>query len=494
MLLEQLQTKILQDQNFRKELARSSYYWFNHIYFPEYITYPTAPFQKEIYQLLENWQIKFLEVIAFRGSAKSTLAMFGLPIWAVITGKARFPVLFSSTFLQTKLHIYNLKTELEYNSLLVNDFGPFMGQEEWTATEIVLPNYSARIVAKSRGQKIRGIRHKEIRPDLIIIDDIEDSEDVRTKEERDKTYNWFNTEIVPAGDRNTRYIIIGNLLHKDSFMSRIKKILDDKVRDGVCKMFPFFDENGKPIWEEKFSNQYLVEEEKKKYDNRTWQREFLLKIVPEEGQEVKDEWIRYYDKIPEEKVSSQGVGVDLAISEKEGADYTAMVSGKLVTTNEGPKIYILPYPVNERLTFSETIQTAKTVSNVLGLGTYASLWVEDVAYQKAAIQEMQREGLPAKGVSSTTDKRARLRTVATYIENGTVLFPKRGCEDLINQLTGFGVEAHDDLVDAFVLLVQGLISGFSGFYGYMKQMKEEEKKSMGLQDWYEMYRKQIGEF
>jgi len=420
--------------------------------------------------------------------------MFGFPIWAIITGKSRFPVLLSNTFSQTKLYIYNLKTELEYNSLLVEDFGPFVGKEEWTSTDIVISNYNARITAKSKGQRIRGIRHKQFRPDLIIADDIEDSNDVRTKERRDETYRWFNTEVIPTGDRNTRYILIGNLLHRDSFMSRMKDILNTKIRDGICKEYPFFNEKGEPNWPGKFNTPESIEREKRKYDNRTWQREFLLRIVPEEGQEVKDEWIRYYDRIPEEKVSFQGTGIDLAISEEEGADYTAMVSGKLVSTNEGPKIYILPYPVSERLTFSKTIQTAKTVSSILGAGTYTPLWVEDVAYQKAAVQEMQREGLPAKGIKVSTDKRARLRTVATYIENGTVLFPKTGCEDLINQLTGFGIEAHDDLVDAFVLLVQGLMGGFSGFYGYMKQMKEEEKKSMGLQDWYELYRKQTGEF
>jgi len=405
--------------------------------------------------LFENWKINFLEIIAFRGSAKSTIAILGFTIWTIISRKAHFPVLLSDTFPQAKLHIYNLKTELENNKLLFQDFGPFEVNEEWTATNIVLPGYDARIVVKSTGQKIRGIRHKQYRPDIFIIDDIENLEMIRTKEQRDKTYQWFLGDVIPAGDKDTRYILIGNLLHSNAIMSRIREEIQEKGREGVIKEYPFLI-NGKPIWMGKFRTKESIEAEMNKVDYRTWQREYLLKIIPEAGQEVRDEWIQYYDNAPE-AAEYQGTGVDLAISKKETANYTAMVSGKLVITDEKPRIYVMPFPVNERLSSYETIERAKNVSLALGDGSLTSVWVEDVAYQRAAIEGMERAGLPAEGVKVSVDKRARVRTVATYIQNGTVLFPKKGCEDLIIQLTGFGVEAYDDLVDAFVYLVQALM-------------------------------------
>ena len=55
------------------------------------------------------------------------------------------------------------------------------------------------------------------------------------------------------------------------------------------------------------------------------------------------------------------------------------------------------------------------------------------------------------------DKRARLRVAARYIRNGTVKFPRSGCEQLLNQLFGFGSEKHDDLVDALVYLILGVV-------------------------------------
>jgi len=32
--------------------------------------------------------------------------------------------------------------------------------------------------------------------------------------------------------------------------------------------------------------------------------------------------------------------------------------------------------------------------------------------------------------------------------DGTVLFPRTGCEELLQEVFGLGTEAHDDLVDA----------------------------------------------
>ena len=450
--------EILTSKETRKIAVKNSFALFFLVYFGHYAKYKSGSFQKEIKDLLQDRDNKFLEIIAFRGSSKSTMSTLAFPIWEVISGNARFPILISDTFGQAKMHIYNLKTELENNEGLVKDWGPFEENEEWTSTGLVLPRYDARISAKSTGQKVRGLRHKQYRPDLFVIDDIENLQMIRTKEQRDKTYQWFIGDVVPAGDVDTRYILIGNLLHSDSIMARIKNEILQGVRNGIVKEFPFFNEDGTPRWSEKFTTPEKVEEEKKKYDHRAWQREFLLKIVPEEGQIIKDEWIKYYDNVPEEASMAVGTGVDLAISKKATADFTAMVSGKLYKVSGEPKAYIMPNPVHDRLSGFETTERGRAISVALGNGSVTPMWVEDVAYQKMQIESMVRAGLPVKGIKVSSDKRARLMTIAAYVENGQVLFPRTGCEDLIAELVGFGIEAHDDLVDSFVYCVQGLMN------------------------------------
>jgi hypothetical protein len=65
-----------------------------------------------------------------------------------------------------------------------------------------------------------------------------------------------------------------------------------------------------------------------------------------------------------------------------------------------------------------------------------------------------RNNVPAEGVLvHGQDKQARLTLITHLVQQGKVLFPRHGTEELISQLTGFGIEKHDDLADAFSLLL-----------------------------------------
>lgn len=143
------------------------------------------------------------------------------------------------------------------------------------------------------------------------------------------------------------------------------------------------------------------------------------------------------------------VGVDLAISERDKADYTAIVTFRARGTGSKRRIYVLPNPINKRMSFPSTITTLKDLHNSYGCNP--KLYVEQVGYQAAVVQQLEIEGLDVSGITPNGDKRARLSMVAHMITSGEVLFPEIGCERLIEQLVGFGVEKHDDLVDAFTM-------------------------------------------
>ena len=154
------------------------------------------------------------------------------------------------------------------------------------------------------------------------------------------------------------------------------------------------------------------------------------------------------------------IGIDPAISQSDVADYTAMVPGLLFETKTGYRIYILPKIVNRRLNFPETIDTCKVMYESYKKDyDLVRLVVEDVAYQKALPQQLKVEGV---GNVMTThpgsqDKRTRLVLTANMIKNGQILFPRKGAEELIQQIVHFGVEKHDDLADAFVNLANSLL-------------------------------------
>ena len=332
--------------------------------------------------------------------------------------------------------------------------------ERWTVQKNIFANRQRQTSSASTEQSIRGLRHNQHRPDLIICDDVEDMASVKTYENRQKTYNWFTGEVVPAGDRTTRIIVVGNLLHEDSLVMHLKRDIDEGQRDGIYKAYPLINEKGLILWPGKYPTQAIVDEEEKKSGNKfAWQREYLLRIIPDEDQVIYQEWLQYYDDIPARKSAYQGIftGVDLAISQRDTADYTAIISAIFYNDGKDAFIYILPNIVNRRMNFPETIKQIKEIDNANKAIHSSYLLIEDVGYQRAVIDQLRGEGLDAEGIRINSDKRSRLMSIATMIQSGKIKFPKHGAEELVRQIVGFGAERHDDLVDAFTILAHRAI-------------------------------------
>lgn len=441
---------IIGDRAVRRSVTRESHVMFFSVYFAEYLTFPMAPFHWEMFRLIESDE-RMVVLMAFRGSGKSTIFTLSYPIWAIL-GKQqkKFIVILAQTQQQAKLYITNIKRELENNQLLRDDLGPFYeGEEEWSSGTLVFPEHNARITALSMEQSIRGLRHGSHRPDLIICDDLEDLSSVKTHENRSRAYSWLLGDVIPSGDKNTKVVVIGNMLHEESLLMRLKKEIEIKNREGVFRRFPFFREDGSVAWPGKFRTAQDVSELQRMIgDDTAWCREFLLQIVSTHEQVVHPDWIKTYSgEAP--PGGTVGIGVDLAISDKETADYTAMVCVRVVNGI----MYVLPNPINERLSFPETIERIRELHSSFGTRYSRNIYVENVGYQAAVTQQLAKEGIHAEGVNPQgQDKRARIALTTNHIKNGLILFPEHGAEELVRQLTGFGSENHDDLADAFTIV------------------------------------------
>lgn len=457
---------IKHDRAIRRKLAKSSHYWFFLIYLSHYIKYQFAPFHHEMFKITEDESLPLAALVAFRGSGKTTLMSLSYIIWSIIgVQKRKFVLLLSQTQNQARLYLTNIKRELETNNLLKTDIGPFEEvSDEWGANSIVLSNYNARIMAASAEQSIRGVRHGEHRPDLVICDDVEDLNSVKTKEGRDKIFDWLAGEVMPIGDQDSKFIIVGNLLHEDCLLMRLKKAIEEKRLQGNFYSYPLLDESNQIAWPGKFTSLEDIDNLKKSIGTESaWFREYLLKIIAEEDRVVRREWIRYYDVLPshlEKFVWLIAIGVDLAISEKNSADYTAIIPILVTGYGRNLEMYILPFILNKRLTFPETIQEIKKLSDQLQVmfKRQPVVYVENVGYQLSVVQQLTVEKVFAEQVDlNSRDKRSRLNITTPYIKAGKVLFPRHGAEQLISQLTNFGIEKHDDLADAFSILVSKVI-------------------------------------
>ena len=148
-------------------------------------------------------------------------------------------------------------------------------------------------------------------------------------------------------------------------------------------------------------------------------------------------------------------GVDLAISRKEGSAFAAMVTGEIIYLNGVPKLYIDPSPFNDRIDFHQTIEQAKALHQASN-GCH-HFFVENVAYQQSAIEELRRNNLYVTPMQALQDKTSRFQVAAIYIKTGAVIFPESGCKDLLQQIFYFGSESHNDLLDALVYLILGVM-------------------------------------
>jgi phage terminase large subunit-like protein len=468
-LTEQQLEALVNDPEIRRAAAKTLK-GFCLTYLPHHFPLDPSDFFDEMLGALGDYDIKRLEEIGFRGCAKSTAASLGLVLWAALEFPNLYPfiIMLADTRGQASINAATVQYELRNNDLILRDYGHLKyrrvddlrpeptleSDEDWQAMNCVLDN-GVRILSRSRGQKVRGLKHRQHRPSLVVADDVEGLDWVRTQENRDKSDRWFRGDVLPSVDERGRVVVIGNWLHTDGLMARLKNTGLFKVLE-----FPLLREGeGTEIerctWKAKYPTQEAIDRKRDELGDIGFRREMLLQVVPEEGQDVLPEDIHYYDEPPFDDGNYLAHGVDLAISTKESADYTAVVSGETTWPGGKLEIYIQPHPIIRHMNFSQTMEALDDVRHSSPMSS--EFFVEAVAYQQAAIEELERRAFAVTPMHPIKDKRARLRVAARYIKNGTVKFPRHGCEQLLTQLLGFGAEKRDDAVDALVYLILGVV-------------------------------------
>ncbi|EFE7718466.1 hypothetical protein OEA61_005289, partial [Escherichia coli] len=143
-------------------------------------------------------------------------------LWTIIRAIKHYPVIIMDSIDQAYPMLEAIKAELEFNPRLKNDFPEVCGQGRvWRMGTIVTAN-NIKVTVAGSGKKLRGLRHGPYRPDLVILDDIENDEMVRNPEQRDKLHDWLTKTVMPLGEAGgkTDIIYIGTILHYDSVLSR----------------------------------------------------------------------------------------------------------------------------------------------------------------------------------------------------------------------------------------------------------------------------------
>jgi predicted phage terminase large subunit-like protein len=148
------------------------------------------------------------------------------------------------------------------------------------------------------------------------------------------------------------------------------------------------------------------------------------------------------------------LGVDLAISERDGADYTAIVA--LARDPETGVIYVKEAE-RHRCGFHEVLQR---ITSAAARHNPILIAVEQTQYQAAVVQELLRTTkLPVRGIKPDRDKLTRFLPVLTRYEQRMVRHDPSGVPAWFrDELLAFPEADHDDGVDALGYAFAGITS------------------------------------
>ena len=224
-------------------------------YFPTVFTSTFSPLHKEIFSSAEEIILRrkqrrnYYVRAAPRGHGKSQVLSFLLPLWCLLYKYKRNILIISDTLDQARSFIAAIKTELEENELIRQDFGDLVSEEKWSQDKIITKN-KVQVFGRGAGQKLRGAKaFGSVRPDLLVIDDLENDEQTQTEQQRKKLFDWFMKALIPIGSPTTDYIYIGTVLHYEALLQKLLtsptfSMWDRKRYQAVMKF------SDSPLWDE----------------------------------------------------------------------------------------------------------------------------------------------------------------------------------------------------------------------------------------------------
>lgn len=421
-----------------------------------YFPLETPLFHKEILDLISDKNNRRIGVIAPRGHAKSTTVDMTYPLWAGCFEQEEFIVIISDTYTQAAEFINALKDEFEHNPKIKWLFGNMRG-DDWQDGEFVLSN-GIKYAAKGSGMKIRGIRHRHTRPTLMIFDDIENDENIKSAEQRQKLYHWFTKAAIPALARGGRAVIIGTILHFDSLVNKVMK-QQDVFKSWQTRVFYAIttEEDGteRALWPEHRSLEKLraMRDDPSDQDfigSITFAQEYQHKPFSEEDAIIQPDWIKECEpsQVPDKHTRlARVLTIDPAASERQTADFTAMIVADLYTDGN---VYIRAIR-NQRTSPSVTADTVRELDEIYK--------PQVIGIEKGALGLVFRdllEGLPVIGLEPDKDKVRRLLAVSRFFEAGRVYTVKniQNGQSFREQMIEFPKGTHDDMVDAAAYAVR----------------------------------------
>ena len=498
----------------RRMLGAIDLEYFGRAYLAHYFVRPSPAFHADLDRIWREGVLKGLDpytsakeisradgcrraIEAPRGHAKSTTFTFKDSVHAAAYAYKHYEIILSDSSEQAETFLSDIKTEFEENAALKEDFGNLVGKV-WKASVILLSN-GVKIEAIGSGKKIRGRRHKQWRPDLIVLDDVENDENVNTLEQRKKLKSWFTKAVSKAGDSYTDIVYVGTLLHYDALLAYVftrpnyktvkyqgviswaentelwdalEKIYTDLTNDQHEEdALAFYEANREEmlrgtavLWEEK-ADYYKLMVIKVSEGDAAFNSEIQNDPIDPDNCTFQEEWFDFWDDAGKQLPDFSDprflfIGAnDPSLGKNKKSDTSSIFA--LAKDTATGYLYVLIADIAKRKP-DQIIEDALEASRRLKRDykrPYYKFGVETVQFQYYFAEIMRQraaavgEYLPIEEINSTQNKDARIQSLQPFVKNGYIKFSRKH-KTLLKQMTEYPMGKNDDGPDGLQMAVK----------------------------------------
>jgi predicted phage terminase large subunit-like protein len=423
---------------------------------------------------------RLVSIAAPRDHAKTTALTQSYGLAKVLFRESDFVFVVSDTEEQAAEFVTGIANAIKENDELQELF-EIAKFEKDTETDIIVvfkDGAKFRFVARGVGQKVRGFKWGEKRPNLILIDDLENDKNVETKEQRRKLKKWVNGALVPCRSKSGLVRAVGTIIHSDSWligtMPKVGNALtqhtplkDSSTRltsgwfSALYRAHPAIGDYSLILWPEHHDGEYF----KGEYQRLSEDGDTDLYSAENLNQPL-DHTTAYFKRsdfidFPEDarKRMAQGElylshysSIDMAVSKEQKADYTVIGT---IGLDETGQMYLVNV-IRDRFDPDET----STELFKLEKATHPGMIFVEKGLLKNVIQPLLNKDMEKKrcyptleAVYAPGDKRTKARAIQKIMRGGGLYVDKQAewYPAFEDEFLRFDRADHDDQVDMLAL-------------------------------------------
>jgi len=448
-------------------------------FMPDMFFRPFCGLHRQIFKILDDDSIQMAAIAAPRGFGKTSIVNLAFPAQHILFRSKRYIVTVSATENAAVEQSENLKKELQENEVIAELFGEVKSDE--FAKQGWVTSTGTKVLPRGAGQQIRGRKFRRHRPDLFLIDDLEDDEGVRSEDRREALKKWFFSSVMNSVDRGRkdwRIVVIGSVLHEDSLLANL---LSDPAWTHI--RLELFNDQYESNWPD-----FMTTEEIKALVNDYRERGLLDVLYSEfrglpistEDRGFKPEYFKAYTEREEElNANPSMVGVvlaDPAKTHKQGSAKTAVVG--MSVNKETSEIYIrdiierqlTPDELyEEMLDMAERINALVVAPEVTSLNEYITYPLQNAINRRGRWYQM----IEVKPRESKTGPRRSAGLIPLY-RRGQIYHKSDVCGALERYLLMWPKPERWDVIDAVSSIIFVMEDGEVYFTPLEDELEAEE--------------------